>query len=125
MHTGLGTLLHPDLAHLLRGPDTIIRVLERPATPESHYANVNGLKLYYEVHGAGRPLVVLHGGGPYVGLFGSNIPLLVKGRRVIAVHLQGHGHTKDIDRPFRYETMADDIAALIGALGLPKADVMG
>ena len=89
------------------------------------YADVNGLSLYYEEHGAGEPLVLLHGGLGAGELFAPILPALSSGRRVIAVDLQGHGRTADIDRPLRAETMADDIAALIEHLGLAHADVMG
>jgi pimeloyl-ACP methyl ester carboxylesterase len=89
------------------------------------YADVNGLSLYYEEHGAGEPLVLLHGGLGAAELWAPVLPALAAGRRVIAVDLQGHGHTADVDRPFRAETMADDVAALIEYLGLERADVMG
>ena len=91
----------------------------------SGYAPVNGLKLYYEIRGVGQPLVLLHGGFGSIGMFGDLLPRLADGRQLIAVDLQGHGRTADIDRPLRYESMADDIAALIDYLGLPKVDVMG
>jgi pimeloyl-ACP methyl ester carboxylesterase len=88
---------------------------------------VNGLSLYYEEHGArnGEPLIVLHGGVGGLEMFGPNLPLLAAARRVIAVHLQGHGRTADIDRPLRYELLADDIAALLAHLGIPSADLLG
>src|SRR3954469_11779035 len=89
------------------------------------YADVNGLQLYYEEHGSGDPLVLLHGGIHAGEMFGAILPQLAEGRRVIAVDLQGHGHTADIDRPLRPELMAGDIAALIEHLGLERADVMG
>ena len=89
------------------------------------YANVNGIRLYYEDRGTGRPLILLHGGLGAIEMFGPNLPALAAGRRVIAVDLQGHGRTADIDRPIRPESMADDIAALIRHLGLERADVMG
>ena len=89
------------------------------------YADVNGLRLYYEEHGSGEPLVLLHGGFHAAEMFGAILPQLAAGRRVIAVDLQGHGHTADVDRPLRSEHMADDVAALIGHLGLERADVMG
>jgi pimeloyl-ACP methyl ester carboxylesterase len=89
------------------------------------YADVNGLSLYYEEHGSGEPLVLLHGGLGAAELWAPVLPALAAGRRVIAVDLQGHGHTADVDRPLRPETMADDIAALIAHLGLERADVMG
>jgi pimeloyl-ACP methyl ester carboxylesterase len=90
-----------------------------------HYADVNGIKLYYETHGKGRPLVLLHGGLGAIEMFGPNLPALAKGRQLIAVDLQGHGRTADIDRPLSVELMADDIAALIKHLGIDSADVMG
>jgi pimeloyl-ACP methyl ester carboxylesterase len=86
---------------------------------------VNGLSLYYEEHGAGDPLIVLHGGIGGPEMFGPNLPLLAAARRVIAVHLQGHGRTADIDRPLRYELMADDIAALLAHLEILSADLLG
>src|SRR4051794_29350949 len=89
------------------------------------YANVNDLSLYYEEHGSGEPLVLLHGGLGAAELWAPVLPALAAGRRVIAVDLQGHGRTADVDRPFRPETMADDVAALIEHLGLERTDVMG
>lgn len=90
------------------------------------YAPVNGLELYYEIHGAGEPLVLLHGGFGLTSMFdGELLPRLAEKRQVITVDLQGHGRTADIDRPLRLEFMADDVAALIKHLGLQQADVMG
>ena len=89
------------------------------------YADVNGIKLYYEIHGTGRPLILLHGGLGAISMFGPNIPALAKGRQVIGVDLQGHGRTADIDRPLSTELMADDIAALIKHLTLDRPDLMG
>jgi pimeloyl-ACP methyl ester carboxylesterase len=88
---------------------------------KGQYADVNGLKMYYEIHGTGRPLVWLH------GAFGwANVnPILAKDRQVIAVELQGHGHTADIDRPLTCEHMADDVAALLRHLKIDQADVFG
>jgi len=92
--------------------------------PNASFADVNGQHVFYSVHGAGRPLVLLHGGiDP--DSFGSNLAELAKGRQVIAAHLQAHGRTPDSDRPLRCETLGDDVAALIGHLNLGKADVMG
>jgi len=90
-----------------------------------HYADVNGIKLYYEVAGTGRPLILLHGSLGAIEMFGPNLPALAAGRQVIAVDLQAHGRTADIDRPLSVELMADDIAALIKHLGLERADIMG
>jgi pimeloyl-ACP methyl ester carboxylesterase len=89
------------------------------------YADVNGIKLYYEVQGTGHPLILLHGGLGATSMFGPNLPALAKGRQVIAVDLQGHGRTADIDRPISPELMAGDIAALIKHLKLERPDVMG
>lgn len=94
-------------------------------TAQTGYADVNGLAMYYEIHGAGQPLILLHGGLGMTSMFGDLLSLLADGRQVIAVDLQAHGRTADIDRPLRYELMGDDIAALIGYLGLAKADLMG
>lgn len=89
------------------------------------YAAVNGLELYYEIHGHGEPLVLLHGGFGTAGMFGSLLPTLTGLRQVIAVELQGHGHTADIDRPIRLELMADDVVALLDHLGIESADFAG
>src|SRR6266700_916188 len=89
------------------------------------YAPVNGLNLFYEIHGTGEPLILLHGGLGATEIFSDIMPSLSNSRQVIAVDLQAHGRTADIDRPLSYEAMADDIAALIKYLGLEKADVMG
>jgi pimeloyl-ACP methyl ester carboxylesterase len=90
-----------------------------------HYAEVNGISLYFETHGAGRPLVLLHGGLGSGEMFGPVLPALAERHQVVAVDLQGHGRTADIDRPVDVRLMADDIAALIGHLGLDKPDVVG
>lgn len=92
---------------------------------KGNYASVNGIDLYYEVYGSGQPLVMLHGGLGGIFMFGSLVQSLAETRQVIGVELQGHGHTADIDRPIRFESMADDIAALIRHLGYESADVLG
>ena len=89
------------------------------------YAPVNGLNLYYEIHGTGDPLILLHGGVGGIVMFGPNLTALSEKRKVIAVELQGHGRTADINRPLSFEAMADDIGALIKYLGIEKTDVMG
>jgi pimeloyl-ACP methyl ester carboxylesterase len=94
-------------------------------TAAGRYAPVNGLNLYYEIHGSGAPLILLHGGVAASEVFGANLAAFAKTRQVIAVHLQGHGRTRDIDRPLRYELMADDIAALMAHLGFEQADLLG
>lgn len=90
-----------------------------------NYAQVNGIKLYYESQGTGRPLILLHGGLGAIEMFGPNLPTLARGRQLIAVDLQGHGRTADIDRPLDVALMADDIAALIRHLKLERPDIMG
>ncbi len=95
-------------------------------SPPGHYAPINGLRLYYEVHGQGRPLVLLHGGLLTLDLaFGPMIPALAEHHQVIGIELQGHGHTGDIDRPMRLDSLADDVASLLELLNLDRADVFG
>jgi pimeloyl-ACP methyl ester carboxylesterase len=94
-------------------------------TPRSDYAPVNGLRLYYEIYGAGQPLILLHGGFGLTGMFASLMPQLAANRQVIAVDLQAHGRTADIDRPLSLEAMGDDVGKLIEHLGFAQADVMG
>src|SRR6202171_2681408 len=89
------------------------------------YAEVNGINLYYETHGAGRPLILLHGGLGSGEMFGPVMPTLAERHQVIAVDLQGHGRTADIDRPIDIGLMADDIAALIEHLALDRPDLVG
>jgi pimeloyl-ACP methyl ester carboxylesterase len=96
------------------------------AQSSGKYANVNGLKMYYEVHGNGSPLVLIHGGGSTIGTtFGRILPSLAKTHKVIAVELQAHGHTADIDRPLSFEQDADDVAELLKQLHIDKADIFG
>jgi len=90
------------------------------------YAPTNGLQLYYETHGSGRPLVLLHGGLMTIDLnFGPLLEPLAASRQVIAVELQGHGHTADIDRPMTIEVLALDVLALLDHLGITEADLFG
>ena len=97
---------------------------ETPAMSNADYADVNGQHIFFSVHGAGKPLILLHGGiNP--DCFGSNLAELAKHRQVITPHLQAHGRTSDTDRPLRVESLGDDIAALIRHLKLGKADVAG
>jgi pimeloyl-ACP methyl ester carboxylesterase len=95
----------------------------------SGYAPVNGLRMYYEVHGqgaTGRPLVLLHGGLLTIELsFGNLLPELAAGRQVIATELQGHGRTADIERDLEPGLLAGDVAALLDHLGVGQADVLG
>jgi pimeloyl-ACP methyl ester carboxylesterase len=94
-------------------------------TGTGRYADVNGINLYYEVHGTGRSLVLLHGGLMMGEMFGPVLPLLAQRHQVITVDLQGHGRTADIERPIDVRLMADDIAALIDRLGLERPDLVG
>ena len=89
------------------------------------YAEVNGINLYFETHGIGQPLILLHGGLGSGEMFGPTLTELAQQHQVITVDLQGHGRTADIDRPIDIRLMADDIAALIDHLKLDKPDVVG
>ncbi|MBC7775432.1 MAG: alpha/beta hydrolase [Phycisphaerae bacterium] len=92
----------------------------------SGYATVNGLKMYYEMHGTGTPLVLIHGGGSTIQTtFGRVLSLFANTHKVIAVEMQAHGHTADIDRLLTFEQDADDIAALLKQLNIEKADIFG
>jgi pimeloyl-ACP methyl ester carboxylesterase len=89
------------------------------------YAEVNGINLYYETHGSGRPLILLHGGLGSGEMFGPVLPQLAERHQVVTVDLQGHGRTADIDRPLDAVLMAGDVAALIDHLQLARPDVVG
>ena len=89
------------------------------------YVDVNGINLYYEIHGTGKPLVLLHGGLGSGEMFAAVLPAFAADRQVILVDLQGHGRTADIDRPLDLALMAGDVAALIDHLGLEKPDLVG
>ena len=92
----------------------------------SGFTEVNGLNMYYEIHGEGKPLVLIHGGGSTIETtFGRIIPTLAKHRQVIAVELQAHGHTGDRNTNLTFEQDADDVAALLKNLHIPKADFLG
>jgi pimeloyl-ACP methyl ester carboxylesterase len=93
---------------------------------KGNYADIHGLKMYYEIHGEGFPLVLLHGGLSAIGTsFGKVLPDLARGRQLIAIEQQAHGHTADIDRPLTYELMATDTIALLSHLGIEEADFYG
>ena len=101
-------------------------VVSAQQKPTTGYAPVNGLKMYYEVHGSGDPVVLLHGAfmtitNNWAGWIGE----LSKRRKVIAVEMQGHGRTADIDRDISSENLADDVAALLDYLKIPRADLIG
>ena len=95
-------------------------------TFDSGYSEVNGLKMYYEIYGQGKPLVLIHGGGSTIqSNFGKVIPLFAKNRKVIAVELQAHGRTSDRNADLSFEQDADDIATLLKNLNIDKADFFG
>ena len=94
-------------------------------TGTGRYVEVNGVNLYVETHGTGRPLVLLHGGLGSGEMFGPILPVLAEHHQVVVVDLQGHGRTADVDRPLDVRLMADDVAALVDNLGLERPDVMG
>jgi pimeloyl-ACP methyl ester carboxylesterase len=94
--------------------------------PKSGYAPVNGLNMYYEIHGTGEPLVLLHGAFSAIGTsFGKLLPILAETRQVIAVEQQAHGRTADIDLPLTIEQMTEDTAALLSYIGIEHADLFG
>jgi pimeloyl-ACP methyl ester carboxylesterase len=103
-------------AQMTQAPSTLVR---------SGYAQINGLSMYYEVHGQGRPLVLLHGAFGTIDGMSTMTAAFAKDRQVIAFEMQGHGHTADIDRLMRYETMADDVYAALQQLGVRQADFLG
>jgi pimeloyl-ACP methyl ester carboxylesterase len=90
-----------------------------------HRVNVHGMRMYYEVSGTGTPLIVLHGAYMNIPSMGAIVPRLAKTHTVYALELQGHGRTTDIARPITYQNMADDVAAFMDSVRLPKADVLG
>src|SRR5260221_1182366 len=97
-----------------------------PLAPvSSGYADVNGIKLYHEIYGQGEPLVLLHGGLMTIDEMSTLLEPFAKTHKVIAVELQGHGRTADTDRPLSFETMGDDIAALLNHLNISTADIVG
>src|SRR5215831_4646666 len=95
------------------------------AQEKGSYAQVNGLKMYYEIHGVGQPLLLLHGAFGSAEGWGTILPTLSKSHQVILVELQGHGRTGDIDRPLSFVQMAEDTAALLHELKIQKAEVFG
>jgi pimeloyl-ACP methyl ester carboxylesterase len=107
-------------ASLLLGAATV-----SPAQSPGKRVTVNGMQMYYEVSGAGDPIVVLHGAYMNIPTMGAIIPMLAKTHKVYAVELQGHGRTTDIARPITYQNLADDVAKFMDAVGLAKADVFG
>ena len=108
-------------------PDPNDAATEPRTPPQTGYAPVNGLQMYYEVHGSGGiPLLLLHGGFFNIDLqFGELLPSLATSRRVIAADFQGHGRTNDIDRPLTSANLASDVLGLLQHLGVEQADVFG
>jgi pimeloyl-ACP methyl ester carboxylesterase len=103
-----------------------VQAMDGSTLVESGYMPVNGLEMYYEIHGEGEPLVLLHGGLTSISTsFGALIPTLAQNHKIIAVEQQGHGHTADIDRPLSYLQMAHDTAALLKELNIENADIFG
>jgi pimeloyl-ACP methyl ester carboxylesterase len=103
-----------------------VTTLSAQQSPTIGYAPVNGLNMYYEVHGSGEPVVLLHGAFMTIPInWGGWIDELSKSRKVIAVEMQGHGRTADIPREPTSENLADDVAALLKYLELPRADLIG
>lgn len=94
-------------------------------TVRTGYAPVNGLQMYYEIHGTGEPLVLLHGAFMSLEGYAPLLPLLAPGRQIIAMEQQGHGRTGDIDRPLTIEQMTEDTVALLDHLGIERADIFG
>src|SRR3954469_13321563 len=93
---------------------------------QTGYADVNGIKMYYEIHGEGKPLVLIHGGGSTIQTtFGRVLPVFAKKYKVIAVELQAHGHTSDRNAPESFDHDADDVAALLKQLNILKTSIMG
>lgn len=108
------------------GNNSTVRQLTSKPDSVSGYADVNGLHMYYEIHGKGQPLVLIHGGGSTIQTtFGEVLPLFAQHRQVIAVELQAHGHTADRNAPLSFDQDAADVAALLQYLRIPQADIFG
>lgn len=105
---------------LLMGPQAFAQ-----SEPVGDRVEINGMQMYYEVSGAGDPLIVLHGAYMNIPSMGAIIPKLAETHTVYALEFQGHGRTTDIDRPITYQNLADDVAAFMDAVGLGKADIFG
>jgi pimeloyl-ACP methyl ester carboxylesterase len=104
----------------------ILMTMAAESNAQGKYAEVNGLRMYYEIHGSGEPLVLVHGGGSTIETsFGRVIPIFAKTRRVIAIERQAHGRTPDRDSPATFEQDADDVAELLKQIGVKRADIFG
>ena len=95
------------------------------AAQTAHRVQIDGMQMYYEVSGAGEPLIVLHGAYMNIPSMGEIVPRLAETHRIYALEFQGHGRTTDIDRPITYQNLADDVAAFMDSVGLESADVFG
>jgi pimeloyl-ACP methyl ester carboxylesterase len=113
-----------DDKELLTSTDPAAQTTTAPQA-ETGYANVNGMRMYYEVHGQGEPVILLHGAYMSAESMTPVWEVLAKSRKVIVPEMQGHAHTADIDRPITYEAMADDVALLMDKLGVVQADIVG
>ncbi|MHA4808052.1 alpha/beta fold hydrolase [Flavitalea flava] len=132
-----GTILHAVLAVLVLSSFKNVKQSEANSNPiktiakdtlisKKGYSEVNGIKMYYEIYGQGKPLVLIHGGGSTIQTtFGRVIPMLAKHRRLIAVELQAHGRTGDRDKEISFEQDADDIATILKNLNIDQADFFG
>ena len=110
---------------LLAASLLLVAVTTAESQATGNRVKVNGMQMYYEVSGAGEPLVVLHGAYMNIPSMGAIVPMLAKTHKVYALEFQGHGRTTDIARPITYPNLADDVAAFMDAVGLAKADVFG
>ena len=111
--------------HAQGGDPTTPAAPTTPAPARSGYVRANGVHYYYEIHGRGEPLLLLHGGLGSIAMFGPLLPALAERREVIAVDLHGHGRTALGDRPIRIPAMGDDVAVLLRELGYARVDVLG
>lgn len=119
-------LLLPSLKASSRSADSNKKAIEPTKTPQHGYSVVNGMKMYYEIYGQGRPLVLIHGGGSTIQTtFGRVIPMLAKKYKVIAMDLQAHGRTGDRDAGESFEQDADDVTVLLKNLHIAKASIFG
>ena len=106
--------------------DSVVQTTNNTPPSQQAYADVNGLHMYYEIHGQGAPLVLIHGGGSTITTsFGKILPFLAKTHQVIAVELQAHGHTSDRNTPESFMQDAKDVNELLNQLNIPKADFFG